>query len=66
MLCIRSNGQAGLAFFGSRRKATGWPKDRHRLSTVRKVFSCKCEALGLTRADIFKPLILKNLKTIDQ
>ncbi len=38
MVCIRSDGQAGFAFFGTRRETTGWPKDKHSLSTARKVF----------------------------
>ena len=31
----------GEKFCSSRREVTGWPKDKHSLSTAQKVFSCK-------------------------
>ena len=52
--------------FGRGRETTGWPKDKHRLSTAVKVFSCKCALLGLARPKSIKPLILIYLKPVDQ
>jgi hypothetical protein len=54
------------AYFGTWRQITGWPKDKHSLSTGVKVFSCKCAPLGLARLKNNKTLIFINLKPVDQ
>jgi len=65
MVCIQSDGLAEFAFFGTRRETTGWPKDKHSLSTGRKVFSCKWPAHGLAPKKPHKTLFLNNLKPVD-
>ena len=53
-------------YFRTRWQTTGWPKDKHSLSTRGKVFPCKCLPLGLAHLKTNKPLILLKLKPVDQ
>ena len=48
MVYLLDGGHAAAAHFGVMPQTTGWPKDKHSLSTGGKVFSCKCWLLGLT------------------
>jgi hypothetical protein len=66
MVYLLDGGHAAAAHFGIMPQTTGWPKDKHSLSTGGKVFSCKCWPLGLTHLKTNKPLILRKLKPVDQ
>jgi hypothetical protein len=59
-------GHAAVAHAAIMPQTTGWPKDKHSLSTGGKVFSCKYRPLGLARPKTNKPLILIKLKPVDQ
>jgi hypothetical protein len=63
MVYLLDGGHAAAAHFGIMPQTTGWPKDSHNLSTGGKVFSWP---LGLTHPKTNKPLILINLKPVDQ
>jgi hypothetical protein len=66
MVYLLGGGHAAAAHFGIMPQTTGWPKDKHNLSTAGKVFSCKCWPLGLAHPKTNKPLILIKLKPVDQ
>ena len=66
MVCIQSDGQAEFSFSGLGGKPQVGPKINTAYPQPEKFFSCKFEALGLTRAGMNKLLILNNLKTVDQ
>ena len=66
MVYLLDGGHAAAAHFGVMPQTTGWPKDKHSLSTAGKVFSCKCWPLSLAHPKTNKPLILINLKPVDQ
>ena len=66
MVYLLGGGHAAAANFEIMPQTTGWPKDKHSLSTGGKVFSCKCWPLGLAHPKTNKPLILIKLKPVDQ
>jgi hypothetical protein len=55
----------GEKFVARDEKVTGWPKDKHSLSTGRKVFSCKWPAHGLAPQKPRKTLFLMRLKPVE-
>jgi len=66
MVYLLGGGHAAAAHVGIMPQTTGWPKDKHSLSTGGKVFSCKYRPLGLVHPKTNKLLILHKLKPVDQ
>ena len=63
---VRKRRASRSRVFRRGRETTGWPKDKHRLSTAVRFFSCKCALLGLAGPKSTRLLIFNKLKPVDQ